>query len=111
MNRAERAKQFLPFDTLKGLREELGLREERHTRVEKKELSETQQAEISDTLSSLQKGDLIEVTYYLGGHYITLEAVLDKLDTTAFRLVIADISVPFSEIFSIRRIDAEETPR
>ena len=42
MNKADRAAQFQPFDALKGLQEELRAREERRTRVAKKELSEEQ---------------------------------------------------------------------
>ena len=37
MNRVDRAKQFQAFDALKGLQEELRAREERRTRVAKKE--------------------------------------------------------------------------
>ena len=39
---SDRARQFLPFDALKGLQEELRIREERRTRIEKKALSEEQ---------------------------------------------------------------------
>lgn len=40
MTRQQRAKQFMPFDAMKGLKEALAEREERHSRVEKRELSE-----------------------------------------------------------------------
>ena len=40
MTRAERAKQFAPFDAMKGLNEALRDREERHMRVDKHEISE-----------------------------------------------------------------------
>ena len=40
MTRQERAKQFMPFDAMKGLKEALAIREERHNRVENRELSE-----------------------------------------------------------------------
>ena len=43
MNRQERAKQFMPFDALKGLKEALKAKEEKLTRVAKRELSEEQQ--------------------------------------------------------------------
>ena len=42
MMREERAKQFAPFDAMKGLQEALRDREERHSRVEKLEISEEQ---------------------------------------------------------------------
>ena len=43
MMREERAKQFQPFDAMIGLQEALRDREERHSRVERHEISEEQQ--------------------------------------------------------------------
>ena len=40
MTRADRAKQFLPFDALKGLHEELEAREEKMSRVPKHSMTE-----------------------------------------------------------------------
>lgn len=40
MTQAERAKQFAPFDAMKGLQEALRDREERHARVERHDISE-----------------------------------------------------------------------
>lgn len=50
MNRANRAAQFQPFDALKGLQEELRMREERRNRVAKKEVSDEKAEEISKEL-------------------------------------------------------------
>ena len=62
MNRAERAKQFLPFDALKGLQDELKIREERLTCVEKAELTEEACERLSSILATLNKGDFVSVT-------------------------------------------------
>ena len=40
MTRQERAKQFMPFDAMKGLQEALRDREERHSRVERHGISD-----------------------------------------------------------------------
>ena len=101
MNRAERAKQYLPFDALRGLREELALREERHTRTERKELSETQQQELSLALSSLKKGDGVSVTYYAQGHYVVLDATLEKIDAYKGVLVLSGVTVSFEDLYDI----------
>ena len=63
MNREERAKQFMPFDALKGLQEELRIREERRTRVTKKTLSEEQIERISAVLAKIRQGSQIEITF------------------------------------------------
>ena len=69
MNRADRAKQFQPFDALKGLQEELRSREERRTRVVKKEISEEREEQISAELAKIYKRSDVEITFYRGGHY------------------------------------------
>ena len=105
MNRTERAKQFLPFDALRGLREELALREEKHSRSERKELSESQQQDLSRTLSSLRPGDNVSVTYFLQGHYVTLDATLEKTDAYKGVLLLSGIPVPFDDLFDISMKD------
>ncbi len=68
MPRAERAKQFAPFDALKGLREALKLKEYQHERIVKGELSEEKATELSKTLINLEKGDEVVLTYFEDGH-------------------------------------------
>ena len=51
-----RAAQFMPFDALKGLTEELRKREERHCRVEKTELSEEESALVNNELYLEKRG-------------------------------------------------------
>ena len=51
MNREDRAKQFLPFDALKGLREELKRREEIALRTERRQLSEEESERLSKAYS------------------------------------------------------------
>ena len=54
MMREQRAKQFMPFDAMKGLAEALRDREERHSRVQKHGVSEEDQAQISETLCKVE---------------------------------------------------------
>ena len=53
MMRQERAKQFMPFDAMKGLQEALRDREERHSRVEKHDISEEQMEKNSEIFMRL----------------------------------------------------------
>lgn len=69
MPRSERAKQFMPFDTLKGLKNALRMKEYEHERVSKVELSEEKATEISKKLLNLNKNDIVTVKYYNDGHY------------------------------------------
>ncbi len=68
MPRADRAKQFAPFDALKGLQNALRLKEYQHERVQKGEIQEEKAAEISKVLINLEKGDKVNATYFEDGH-------------------------------------------
>ena len=70
MSMNDRARQFLPFEALKGLKEALKLKEYEHERIEKSDLSEDEIINISNTLSELKNNDLVEVNYYSNGSYI-----------------------------------------
>ena len=84
MNKANRAAQFQPFDALKGLQEELRMREERRNRVEKKEVSEEKAEEISRELIKIQKGSNVEIFFYRNGsHYELTGCVLQKMIHTS----------------------------
>ena len=73
MSLNDRAKQFAPFDTLKGLRARLKMVEYEHERCEKGDISEEKAKELSDILFSLNKKKTIKATYYYDGHYISQE--------------------------------------
>ena len=68
MTREQRAKQFMPFDAMKGLQEALRDREERHSRVERHGISEEEQEALSNVLNRLSKGDKIRISYYCHFH-------------------------------------------
>lgn len=102
MNREERAKQFMAFDALKGLREALTERELRHSRVERRQVSEEEAAEISRTLGALAPGDRVSVIFYHGGHYLELEADLAALSAPFRYLQLGEEKISFDDIYRIR---------
>ena len=68
MPRKDRAKQFAPFDALKGLQTSLRLREYQHERVQKGEIQEEKAEEISRVLINLNKHDVVKIKYFHDGH-------------------------------------------
>ncbi len=68
MPRADRAKQFAPFDALKGLQNALRLKEYQHERITKGEVQEEAAERMSKVLINLEKGDRVQVTYFEDGH-------------------------------------------
>lgn len=73
MTRGDRAKQFAPFDALKGLQDALRIKEFEHERVQRGEVQEEQASKISKTLLSLEKEDIVWVKYFKDGHYFSIE--------------------------------------
>ncbi len=102
MNRADRAKQFQSFDALKGLQEELRSREERRTRVVKKEISEEREEQISAELAKIYKRSDVEITFYRGGHYYSLEGtVLEKNDVYKY-LLVGQERIYYTDIYELK---------
>ena len=66
MSRSDRAKQFAPFDALKGLHEAIKLKEFEHEMIAKNEMSEDEIKIISNEISQIEKGDKI-ITSGIGG--------------------------------------------
>ena len=73
-----RAKQFLPFDALKGLQE--ALREKEIEYEERKELSEETLHELDDILNRIEIGDIVTIKYYKARRYSEIKGRVTKID-------------------------------
>ncbi len=100
---SQRAKQFLPFDAVRGLQAALRLKEYEVESVEKGKVSETEAMAISATLTSLEKGDNVHVRYYEDGHYKTVDgkAVLHIEDGY---IKVDDTKIELLNLFGINRL-------
>ena len=103
MQRIDRAKQFLPFDSMKGLQEALRAEEARHERVEKRELGEEDVEHISRVLGQLSRGDVVRVVYYRSGGYLTAEGVVTSFDPVRHTFGVDGLKIPFEDIGEIER--------
>ncbi len=68
MSRQNRAKQFAPFDALKGLQNALRIKEYQAERVQKGDLQEEKIKEISNILLNSDKNTNAKVVYFEDGH-------------------------------------------
>lgn len=102
MNRANRAAQFQPFDALKGLQEELRMREERRNRVAKKEVSEERAEEISSELIKIQKGSNVEIVFYRNGRYYELTGYVFAKNDTYKYLIIGEEKITYDDIYELK---------
>ena len=100
MDRVSRAKQFLPFDALKGFSE--ALREKEIEYEERKELSEESLVELNDKFNQIEKGDYIKIKYYKNGRYIEIKGIVTNIDYTKKKIQInKNINVNTCDIVSI----------
>jgi len=103
VNRENRAKQFMPFDALKGLSQALRMKEYEHDRVVKSDLSEEKVLEISNVLSNLKKNDVVEVKYFNNGHYLILKGNC-LVDIVNKKITVDSTCIDFDDIFNIKKI-------
>ena len=98
MTRSRRAKQFQPFDALRGLKEAIAAKEKIPT--PKRHLTEDSIAEIDKILNSLRKGQIVTVVYYgvYEQDYLQLTGPVMKVDPYWHSLQIGNITIDFQEI-------------
>lgn len=101
-DRLDRAKQFMPFDALKGFRE--AIREKEKEIEEKSVLEEDKSNDINNTLENLKVGSRIEITYYEEYHYITKIIDIKKLSFQSRKIILNNQIIYFDDIKDIRII-------
>ena len=104
MTRQERAKQFMPFDAMKGLQEALRDREEKFSRVCRRELSDDEIDDLSAQIMRLQKGCFIRVRYYAAFHEIEKSGMLEKVDMVGRYIILAGERIMMDDIYKIERV-------
>lgn len=103
ISRNDRAKQFLPFDSLKGFQEALRKKEVEY--VEKKELSEEVLEELSEILNQIEKEDEIRIVYYTNKQYKEVKGIVKEINLIKKRIVLyEDVKIYFEDILSIEKI-------
>lgn len=102
MQRADRAKQFMPFDALTGFREALAQRE--RIIVPKRELSEEQKEELDLALCQIRKRDIVTVEFFQNGEYVKVTGMAVRIDETSRVLKVVNTSIPFDAISDLKRV-------
>ena len=95
----ERAKIFMPFDALKGLRQ--ALKEKEKIVAKKVDLTQDDIEEISKTLSQLKKRQMVSVTYYDGEDYTKIVGLVSKIDAISQTLTVVQTNIKFEDILEI----------
>lgn len=99
MTRAERAKQFIPFDALKGFRE--ALKEKEKIIVPKVELSEYAKSILDHKLRQITRNDIITVVYFEKDEYLKVTGMVSRFDLSSRTLKIVNTKISFDDIYDI----------
>ena len=102
MTLLQRAKQFMPFATLKGFQE---LLEETARYTEnRKELSEEQLEVLDAQCKGLVIGAVVSVVYHNGRAYDTVQGRLQQIDRVYRTMTVGDVLVSMSHIIRVTTI-------
>ncbi len=95
-----RAKQFLPFDSLKGLQE--ALREKEIEQEEQIELSEEKLTELNNIFNKIEIGSKVKIKFYKNNKYIEIKGTITNIDYIKKKIQIEKIqNINISDIVSI----------
>ena len=103
MSIAERAKQFSPFAALKGYDEMIAHAEEKP--CEKEQLSEERAEMLSDSVKSLNKGDVARVRYYYKDRYVTLCGMVSAISPSERYICIVKTKIGFDDIYELKKAE------
>ncbi|MBO6264298.1 MAG: hypothetical protein J6N93_08565 [Clostridia bacterium] len=101
-DKADRARQFLPFDALEGYR---GLIDEKERVKEpRRELSDDHNSSLGEITRGLKKGVVVRVEYYNLDGYDVIEGMISSIDFTLRYMKVIMTKIFFDDIFSIEVI-------
>lgn len=99
-NKADRAKQFAPFDALRGFREALEQKE--RIVVKKIDLSDEMKEDIDLKLHQISLNDIITVIYFCDGEYLKVTGMVSGFFPTSRILQIVNTKIYFDDIYDIQ---------
>ena len=97
--KADRAKQFLPFDALKGYKE--AILEKQIVKEDRKILSEDDEILLSNKLSMIHRGMMVKITYYDTYYYNTISGLVSKIDDITRTITIVKKTINIDDIIDI----------
>lgn len=102
MDRKDRAKQFMPFDALKGLKDALFEKEIEYE--ERKELSEDKLRELENEFNKINVGSKTKIKYYKNKQYVEIAGVVTKIDYIKKKIGVDEELINLSDVLDIQII-------
>lgn len=97
--KANRAKQFLPFAALKGYYDEI--RNRSRIIEPRRERTEDENRQLSEIIQKLKKGMMVKIKFYLDDAYETKEGIVTHIDLTFKTVTIVKTRIDLDDIFEI----------
>ena len=97
--KVDRARQFLPFDALKGYKE--AIQKKKTIIVDKKDISEDDAKALNYKLIQIKIGMMIKVIYYKENNYVSLEGMVSKIDIDNLTLTIVKTKINILDIINV----------
>ena len=98
MSNSDRAKQFLPFDSLKGLQDSLRMAEYEHERTIKGDLSEDLMDKISKNMIEYDGSKEVNIKYFIDGYYKNIKGI-PNIDFDKRIIEVNNIEIEFDNVF------------
>ena len=99
MNRQDRAKQFLPFNALRGFY--AMVRDSEKVITERKELLEDELIRLDFLYQQLKPGMMCKIVFYEVDGYITKEGMISKIDNVFRTIVLVNKIIHVDDIIEI----------
>jgi hypothetical protein len=97
--KVSRAKQFLPFATLKGYYDQI--RERQRIIEPRRDLSEEENLLLTYKLTQVKKGMMIKIKYYHEDAYETFEGIVTHIDLVFRSVTLVKTKISLDDIYEI----------
>lgn len=104
--KTSRAKQFLPFASLKGYYDEI--RERQRVIEVRRDRTEEENIRLSYQMNQIKKGMMIKVTHYIKDAYETTEGLVTHIDPVFHTLTIVKTKITLDDIYEIKGDDLKD---
>lgn len=98
----QRAKIFIPFEPLRGFREELASRE--RGAAPAVDLTDEQRFALSDALAALEPGSRVGVTHYRNGAYVQSRGEVARIRWEEGLMELGAESIAFEDVIDLERL-------
>lgn len=96
---SDRARQFLPFDALRGFKDEIKKRE--RIVVPFREIAEDRAEVLSRKMNMVKKNMMVKIKYFCDGEYLLKEGIVSIISQTERYIMVVKTKIMFKDVYEI----------